>query len=74
MAKKHIKHTEQKASIVKRKISNRNIIIGIIAAVLLAFLIYNNFIRKSEVDMEYYTFPKEGELVISDSTNVRKVQ
>lgn len=72
MAKKKIKLTEQKTSLVKRKISNWYIIIGIITAVLLAFLIYNNFIRKSEVDMEYYTFAKEGELVFFDSTGNAK--
>jgi uncharacterized membrane protein (UPF0127 family) len=74
MAKKHIKHAQPKKSPVKSKLSYQKIIIGVLAAAVLIFLIYNNFIKKTELEVEYYNFTKEGELILSDSLGNTKAK
>ena len=61
MAKKHVKHTEQKSVKTKNKLTTQRIIVGIVVLALLGFFIVNNFINNNEPEVEYYTFTKEGE-------------
>ncbi|MBK7227664.1 MAG: DUF192 domain-containing protein [Ignavibacteriales bacterium] len=71
MAKKHEKHTEQKSSKSKSKITTQRIIVGVVVVALLGFFIVNNFIT-NEPKVEYYTFTKEGELTFTDSLGILK--
>ena len=71
MAKKHIKHTEQKSNKIKNKISFQKIVIGILAIAVIGFFIFNNLITH-EPKVEYYTFTKEGELTFTDSLGTFK--
>ena len=71
MAKKHEKHTEQKSSKSKSKITTQRIIVGVVVVALLGFFIVNNFIT-NEPKVEYYTFTKEGELTFTDSLGTLK--
>jgi uncharacterized membrane protein (UPF0127 family) len=73
MAKKHVKHTEQKSDKTKNKITWQRIIIGVVVVALLGFFIVNNFIT-NEPKVEYYTFTKEGELTFTDSLGVLKTK
>ncbi|MGQ9644423.1 MAG: DUF192 domain-containing protein, partial [Ignavibacterium sp.] len=45
-----------------------------VIVLIAAFLIFNNFIKNSKPEMEYYTFTKEGELVFSDSLGNTKAK
>ena len=49
-------------------------IIGLVLIIIAGFFVYNNLIKKTEPAMEYYTFTKEGELVLSDSLGNAKVK
>jgi len=73
MAKKHVKHTEQKSAGTKSKITTQKIIVGVVVVALLGFFIVNNFIN-NEPKVEYYTFTKEGELVFTDSLGTLKTK
>ena len=73
MAKKHLKHTEQKTTGTKSKITTQKIIVGVVVVALLGFFIVNNFINK-EPKVEYYTFTKEGELIFTDSLGTLKTK
>ena len=73
MAKKHEKHTEQKTTGTKSKITTQKIIVGVVVVALLGFFIVNNFINK-EPKVEYYTFTKEGELIFTDSLGTLKTK
>lgn len=70
--------TQQKKSSVKqntkKKTDFRKIAIIIVVVLIGAFLIFNNFIKPPEKEMEYYTFTKEGELVFSDSLGNAKAK
>jgi len=73
MAKKHVKHTEQKSDKTKSKITTQRIIVGVVVVALLGFFIVNNFIT-NEPKLEYYTFTKEGELTFTDSLGTLKTK
>jgi hypothetical protein len=74
MAKKHVKHTEQKSTGTKNKITTQKIIVGVVVVALLGFFIFNNFINNNEPEVEYYSFTKEGELTFTDSLGVLKIK
>lgn len=71
MAKKQVKHTEQKSNTTKKKISLQTIVIAVLALAVIGFFIVNNFITH-EPKVEYYTFTKEGELTFTDSLGTLK--
>ena len=73
MAKKHVKHTEQKSDKTKSKITTQRVIVGVVVVALLGFFIVNNFIT-NEPKVEYYTFTKEGELTFTDSLGTLKAK
>jgi uncharacterized membrane protein (UPF0127 family) len=73
MAKKQIKHTEQKSAKQKKKLTIQKIVIAVLAVALIGFFIVNNFITK-EPKVEYYTFTKEGELTFTDSLGTLKTK
>jgi uncharacterized membrane protein (UPF0127 family) len=52
----------------------QKIIIGLVLIIIAGFFVYNNLIKKTEPAMEYYTFKKEGGLVLSDSLGNAKVK
>lgn len=64
----------QNKSKKKNRLSAKNIFIGSVIVLIAAFLIFNNFIKNPNPEMEYYTFTKEGELVFSDSLGNTKVK
>jgi len=64
----------QKQREKNKKAQIKNILIGIAILIIAAFLIFNNFIKDSKQEMDYYTFTKEGELVFSDSLGNTKVK
>lgn len=70
--------TQKKKSSVKKtsgkKTDLRKIAIIIVAVLIGAFLIFNNFIKSPDKEMEYYTFTKEGELIFSDSLGNTKAK
>lgn len=69
--KKKISSAKVKAD--RSTIKKFGVIILVLA--LAAFFIINNFlIKKSDGDVKYYTFSKEGELVISDSLGNPKIK
>ncbi len=72
MAKKHVKHTEQKSTKTKNKITTQKIVIAVLAIAVIGFFIYNYFIKNNEPAVEYYTFTKEGELTFTDSLGTLK--
>ncbi|MCA2004906.1 MAG: hypothetical protein LDL01_03830, partial [Ignavibacterium sp.] len=61
--------TQKKKSSVKqntqKKADFRKIAIIVVVVLIGAFLIFNNFIKSPDKEMEYYTFTKEGELIFS---------
>jgi len=74
MAKKHVKHTEQKSDKTKSKVTTQKIIVAVVVVALLGFFIVNNFINNNEPEVEYYTFTKEGELTFTDSLGTLKAK
>ncbi|MCX8106384.1 MAG: DUF192 domain-containing protein [Ignavibacterium album] len=70
--------TQKKKSSVKqntrKKTDLRKIAIIIVVVLIGAFLIFNNFIKSPDKEMEYYTFTKEGELIFSDSLGNAKAK
>jgi len=73
MAKKQIKHSEQKTIKQKGKLSLQKIVIAVLAIALIGFFIVNNFLDK-EPKVEYYPFTKEGELTFTDSLGTLKAK
>ena len=73
MAKKHVRHTEQKSAGLKNKLSVQVIVIAVLAIAVIGFFIINNFIT-NETKVEYYTFTKEGELTFTDSLGTLKAK
>jgi uncharacterized membrane protein (UPF0127 family) len=73
MAKKHVKHTEQKSVKTKNKITTQKVIVGVVVLALVGFFIVNNFIT-NEPKVEYYSFTKEGELTFTDSLGILKTK
>ena len=73
MAKKHVRHTEQKSAGSKNKLSVQIIVIAVLAIAVIGFFIINNFIT-NEPKVEYYTFSKEGELTFTDSLGILKAK
>jgi hypothetical protein len=74
MAKKHVKHKEQKSTGPKNKLSVQVVVIAVLAIAVIGFFIVNNFINNNEPDVEYYTFTKEGELTFTDSLGTLKTK
>ena len=74
MAKKHVKHTEQKSDKTKSKVTTQKIIVAVVVVALLGFFIVNNFLNNNEPEVEYYTFTKEGELTFTDSLGTLKAK
>lgn len=74
MSKKQIKQTSKRKTSALSKFSYQKIAFGILILALVLFLIYNNFIKKNEPEVMYYSFSKEGELIISDSLGAAKVK
>jgi len=74
MAKKHVKHTEQKSTKTKNKITTQKIVVAVLAIAVIGFFIVNNFIKNNEPEVEYYTFTKEGELTFTDSLGTLKAK
>lgn len=73
MAQKKKIQTKATAKDQKALIKKFGVIILVVAVV--AFFIVNNFIiNKSDPEVKYYTFTKEGELVFSDSLNNQKIK
>lgn len=72
MTKKQVKSQRQNEK--TKKVQLKNILIAVIILVIAAFLIFNNFIKDSKNQMEYYTFTKEGELIFSDSLGNTKAK
>ncbi len=72
MAKKQVKHTEQKSDKTKSKVTTQKIVIAVLAIAVIGFFIVNNFINNNEPEVEYYTFTKEGELTFTDSLGILK--
>lgn len=70
---KQIRKNHQKTE-KNKKAQSKNILIGVVILVIAAFLIFNNFIKDSKHEMEYYTFTKEGELIFSDSLGNTKAK
>ncbi|MEP0862359.1 MAG: DUF192 domain-containing protein [Ignavibacterium sp.] len=58
----------------QKKFGVKQIGIVIVLVLIAAFLIFNNFIKDSKHEMEYYTFTKEGELIFSDSLGNTKAK
>ncbi|BDQ03224.1 DUF192 domain-containing protein [Ignavibacterium sp.] len=58
----------------QKKFGAKQIGIVIVLVLIAAFLIFNNFIKDSKHEMEYYTFTKEGELIFSDSLGNTKAK
>jgi uncharacterized protein len=73
MAKKNVRHTEQKSTGLKNKLSVQVVVITVLAIAVIGFFIINNFIT-NEPDVEYYTFTKEGELTFTDSLGTLKAK
>jgi uncharacterized membrane protein (UPF0127 family) len=74
MAKKQNRKNEHKQTQTKKKIGKPQIIIGIIAVIIIGIFIYKNFFENNEVEGEYYTFTKDGELTFTDSTGTLKAK
>lgn len=74
MAKKQIKNSEQKAPKAKKKFTVQLAVILLLAIAVIAFFIYNNFIKNNESELEYYSFTKEGELSFTDSLGTLKAK
>lgn len=67
------KKIKSKAKDQKEVVKKFGIIVLVLA--LAAFLIINNFIiKKSEPEVKYYTFTKDGELIFSDSLGNEKIK
>jgi uncharacterized membrane protein (UPF0127 family) len=73
MAKKYVKHTVQKSTGLKNKLSVQVVVIVVLAIAIIGFFIVNNFIT-NEPKVEYYTFTKEGELTFTDSLGILKTK
>ncbi|AFH50678.1 Hypothetical protein IALB_2975 [Ignavibacterium album JCM 16511] len=72
MVKKQTQNQKQNNKNKKTKV--KNLLIGVVILIIAAFLIFNNFIKDSKHEMEYYTFTKEGELIFSDSLGNTKTK
>ncbi len=72
MTRKQVKSQRQNGK--TKKLQLKKILIAVIILVIAAFLIFNNFIKDSKHEMEYYTFTKEGELIFSDSLGNTKAK
>ena len=74
MAKKQLKQKEQNLIKANKKLKYQRAVIFILAAALIGFFIYNNFLKNNEPEVEYYTFTKEGELTFTDSLGTLKAK
>jgi len=81
MGKKKRKENKSESATKEKNIFNRpivklglvtfavwQVILTIIVLVLVFIFVYNNFIKKENVDVKFYHFKKEGELTFTDST------
>lgn len=66
------KKTQAKRQVKKTIEKKYFIIAGILIAAIIILFVYPGVLNKKNSDEVYYMFQKEGELTISDSTNVRK--
>ena len=59
--------------LVKKQIDKKYyIIVGVLIAAIVILFVYPRILNKENSEEVYYMFQKEGELTISDSTNVHK--
>lgn len=72
MVQKNSRNTKKNKT--QKKFSAKQIGIVIVLVLIAVFLIFNNFIKDSKHEMEYYTFTKEGELIFSDSLGNTKAK
>ena len=67
--KKKIQHKQQ----IKRTIEKKYLwVAGIILVIIIMLFVFPDILKEEKSKEVYYMFQKEGELTISDSTNVRK--
>lgn len=74
MAKKRIKHTAHNTIPTKHKFNLTRLIMYVIVAAAVGIFLYYNFAIKNDNSMEYYSFTKEGELILFDSTGNEKIK
>jgi uncharacterized membrane protein (UPF0127 family) len=74
MAKKQLKHTANKPAPIKKKSKLNIIVLAVLALSVLAIFLYNNFMTKNDKSMDYYSFTKEGELILADSLGNEKIK
>lgn len=67
------KKTQSKHSTKKQIEIKYYAIAGILIAAIIILFVFPGILNKENIEEVYYMFQKEGELIISDSTNVRKV-
>ncbi|MBI5663005.1 MAG: DUF192 domain-containing protein [Ignavibacterium album] len=68
------KKPSDKKNTFKKKSDFKKITVIIAVVLIGAFLIFNNFVKSPEKEMEFYTFTKEGELIFSDSLGNTKAK
>ena len=65
--KKNYSSPDKTHSDLKKKNNIQKIAVIIVLSALVVFLIYNNFIKDDNNEVDYYRFKKEGELTFADS-------
>ncbi|WP_304130785.1 DUF192 domain-containing protein [Ignavibacterium album] len=68
------KKPSDKKNTFKKKSDFKKITVIIAVVLIGAILIFNNFVKSPEKEMEFYTFTKEGELIFSDSLGNTKAK
>lgn len=68
------KKPSDKKNTFKKESDLKKIAVIIVVVLIGAILIFNNFVKSPEKEMEFYTFTKEGELIFSDSLGNTKAK